>query len=426
MIVEKPDSERLALLYRVSQTFNSTLDLDEVLVRVMDEVILATRAERGFLMLREPGGRLSFRAARGMDHRTLEAPEFQVSRSVVEQVAQEGRPVLTSDAQADERFSLRQSVITMGLRSILCAPLLVRNRISGVIYVDNRLKAGIFRPDDLDLLSAIAASAAIAIENARLYAVAVEKGRMERELQMARELQAGLLPGNAPHLDGWDIACRWQPALEVAGDFYDFVSAPGGELGWMIADVSGKGMAAALFMALTRSTIRASLANAASPAEGIAHANDLICADSTGGMFVTLFYARINARTNSVSYVNAGHDPPLLVRSGASRGDRSGRALAIPLARTGMLMGVTDGVSYEQRSIRLEPGDLLLCYTDGVTEALDAQDREYGAGRLCDLALGLSGASAAELIESIEADLAKFVLDSPPLDDRTLVVVKRF
>jgi phosphoserine phosphatase RsbU/P len=142
-------------------------------------------------------------------------------------------------------------------------------------------------------------------------------------------------------------------------------------------------------------------------------------------MFVTLFYAQMDAGTGDLTYVNAGHDPPFLVRPGASPGSPSGRAEAIQLARTGMLMGVCEGVPYDQRSVRLEPGDLLLCYTDGITEALDPQGREYGAERLCNIAVRLAGASAAELIQSIDADLAKFVLDRPPLDDRTLVVVKR-
>lgn len=424
-MTEERDAGRLALLCRLSQTFNSTLDLDEVLIRVMDEVIAATRAERGFLMLREPDGRLTFRAARGIAHRTLDAPEFHVSRSVVERVSDDGRPVLTSDAQADERFSLQQSVISMGLRSILCVPLLVRDRVSGVIYVDNRIRAGLFRPDDLALLNAIAASAAMAIENARLYALAIEKGRMERELQLARELQLGLLPRDAPRLDGWDIACRWQPALEVAGDYYDFVAAPGGELGWMIADVAGKGMAAALFMALSRSTVRGALANAASPAEGIARANDLLCADATDGMFVTLFYAQIDTQTGDLTYVNAGHDPPLLVRRTTPATDQSSETEVIRLARTGLLMGLIEGVPYEQRAVHLEPGDVLLCYTDGITEARDAQGGEYGAERLSGVVPGLARATAAELAGAIEASLTDFTGSQPLADDRTLVVVKR-
>ena len=296
----------------MAQAFNSSLDLDQVLGRVMDEVIAAVHAERGFVMLHEAGGQLVFRVARGIDQRTIEDPSFQISRGVLAQVAAEGRPVLTSDAQHDDRFSMRQSIVSLGLRSILCVPLVVRDQVTGVIYVDNRLHAGIFTPADLELLTAIASSAAIAIENARLYQAAVETGRLERELQMARELQAGLIPHETPHAAGWEFVARWQPARQVAGDFYDFIPAAGDHIGIVVADVADKGMAAAIFMALTRSTVRASLAGAPSPAEGIARANRLICADAAGGMFVTLFYAELDPLTGLLTYVNAGHDPAIL------------------------------------------------------------------------------------------------------------------
>ena len=170
----QPSPDRLSLLYRLSQTFNSSLDLDEVLRRVMDEVIAVTRAERGFLMLRDADDQLAFRAARGMDQQTIGAPEFQISRSVVEDVAQEGKPRLTNDAQSDAWLQKRQSVVGLRLRSILCVPLQIKGATIGVIYVDNRLQAGIFTRDDLELLTSIAASAAVAIENARMYQVAVD------------------------------------------------------------------------------------------------------------------------------------------------------------------------------------------------------------------------------------------------------------
>ena len=176
--------DRLALLYRLSQTFNSSLDLDEVLNLVMDEVIAVTRAERGFVTLLEPDGSLVFRVARGMDQKTIDDPQFQISRSVVERVAREGEPILTGDAQRDDRFDMRRSVMVLGLRSIVCVPLKIKDQISGVVYVDNRLQTGIFTDADLELLTAIASSAAIAIENARLYQVAVEKGRLWRRPRM--------------------------------------------------------------------------------------------------------------------------------------------------------------------------------------------------------------------------------------------------
>ncbi|HLF88610.1 MAG TPA: GAF domain-containing protein [Anaerolineales bacterium] len=173
--------EHLALLFRLTKIFNSSLHLETVLNQVMDETIAAVRAERGFIMLRDERGRLEFQTARGMSRETIDHPEFEVSRSVVETVARTGEAVFTSDAQEDARFLRRTSVIGLGLRSILCVPLQVMDIVTGVMYVDNRLQAGIFKEADLELLTSIASSAAVAIENARLYQVALEKARMEKD-----------------------------------------------------------------------------------------------------------------------------------------------------------------------------------------------------------------------------------------------------
>jgi sigma-B regulation protein RsbU (phosphoserine phosphatase) len=417
----KPPSDRLALLYRLSQTFNSSLDLDEVLNRVMDEVIAAMRAERGFVMLRQADGDLTFCAARGMDQETIDAPQFQISRSVVERVAREGQPILASDARIDDRFSMRQSVRILGLRSILCVPLKVKDEVSGVVYVDNRLQAGIFAQADLELLTAIAASAAIAVENARLYQVAVEKGRLERELQVAREVQSSFLPRETPQVPGWEFAARWQPAREVAGDYYDFIPLAGGRLGLVIADVSDKGMPAALFMALTRSIVRASVGRAPSPADGIAHANRLICADSTSGMFVTLFYALLNPATGEFTYVNAGHNPPLVCR----KNDSADQARLTRLARSGMVLGVLGDAPFEQHTLRLGPGDLVLFYTDGVTDAIDAHEQDFGMERLQRLILEHRGAPAADVVAALEQAIRDFTGSTAPFDDMAMVVMKR-
>lgn len=411
----QPSGERLALLYRLSQTFNSSLDLDEVLNRVMDEVITIMQAERGFVMLREEDGRLTFRVARGMDRNTIDEPEFQVSRGVVERVAREGQPILTSDAQSDDRFSMRESVLSLKLRAILCVPMHTKDRISGVIYVDNRLQAGIFTAEDRDLLTAIASSAAIAIENARLYQVAVEKGRLERELQMAYDVQAGLLPRQVPQFPGWEFAAKWQPAREVAGDYYDFIPLNEDQLGVVIADVSDKGMPAALFMTLTRSIIRASTQLTGSPAQGIAHANRLLCADATRGMFVTLFYALLHP-SGRITYVNAGHNPPLLYRNGEEE--------PTALTRTGMALGVEVDTLYEQRSVQLAPEDYVLLYTDGVVDATDSDFQSFGLGRLQNVAGGRIGAPALEVATGLEQAVRDFTGTGNPYDDLTWVVMR--
>ncbi len=410
-----PSADWLALLYRISQDFNSSLDLDEVLNRVIDEVIAAVRAERGFLMLRDAAGQLRFRVARGIDRHTIEQPQFQVSRSVIVRVAEEGRPLLTSNAQDDARLKAHHSVAVLGLRSILCVPLQIKGSLLGVIYVDNRLQSGIFQPADLDLLTAIASSAATAIENARLYQVAVEQGRLERELQMARDLQASLLPREAPRLAGWDFAAYWQPARQVSGDFYDFIPTEQG-VGVVIADVSDKGMPAALFMALSRTIVRASLIRADSPAAGMTQANRLICADSPNSMFVTLFGAQITAG-GDLTYVNAGHNPPYLYRAAADQ--------PLRLARTGMALGIDDTLRFEQHTAHLDPGDTLILYTDGMLDALNVRGEEFGDTRLRRVCARHCAEPAAQIIAALRDEVLTFVGDQPLADDCTVVIVKR-
>ncbi len=409
----------LTLLYQLTKTFNSTLDLDEVLNRVMDEVITGVHAERGFVMLSDPDGQLAFRVARGMDQTSIESPQFQVSRSVVERVAREGEPVLTSDAQTDERFNIRQSVVLLGLRSILCVPLKLKDNAIGVIYVDNRLQAGIFTDADLRLLSAIASSAAIAIENARLYQLAVEKGRLEQELATARRVQVGLMPRQMPSIPGWEFVARWTPARQVGGDYYDFIETENNKLGMVIADVTDKGMPAALFMAFTRTIVRSNLDNAASPSAGISRANRLICRDSDQGMFVTLFYASIDPETNEITFVNAGHNPPALVS--ASKQNSPVTWVSV----TGMPLGVEEDSQYTQEVIALKPGDFLAMYTDGITESMDAQENQFGMQRLEKVLQLNRHKSSDEIAAAIEHAIEEFTGGITPNDDITLVIARR-
>ncbi len=413
----KLTADRLALVYQLSKTFNSSLDLEDVLNTVMDEVIAAIHAERGFVVLRTDEGRLDFRAARGMVQETLDQPEFQISRGVVESVVGSGEGLLTSDALQDERFMSRQSVMSLGLRSILCAPLRVKERVLGAIYVDNRLHAGIFLSADLELLNAIASSAASAIENARLYQVAVDKGRMERELSMARRVQTGLIPESIPELAGWEFAASWLPAREVAGDFYDFIPRDGRDLGLVIADVTDKGMGAALFMALTRSMVRASLEGESSAAEAISKANRLICANSTTAMPVTLFYGRVTPAGGELIYVNAGHNPPLLYRSASASFEE--------LGRTGLVLGVDASIQLDQRSTTLQPGDCLVLYTDGVTDALNAAEQPFGEQRLRGAIQASASGSARAISLGLLQALQEFIGGADPFDDITLLVAKR-
>jgi serine phosphatase RsbU (regulator of sigma subunit) len=238
---------------------------------------------------------------------------------------------------------------------------------------------------------------------------------------MALGVQASLLPSETPQVPGWAFEARWQPARTVSGDYYDFIALDGGQLGLVIADVSDKGMPAAVFMALTRSTIRATVSQLASPAEAIAEANRLICADSADGMFVTLFYARLEPASGVLTYVNAGHNPPLLCRAG----DRGGAGVLEELRPTGMALGIVEDFPFEQRPLELQPGDSILLYTDGVPDASNEDQEQFGMERLRRVILEQGIAPVADMVSSLEYAIAELTGGATQFDDIAILAMKR-
>jgi len=408
--------QHLATLYQITRELNSSLDLDVVLENVMDRVIEVTGAERGFLMLRNEGnGDLEFKVARGIDRQALTSPEFQVSTTIIRKVVQTRQPLLTDNAQFDKRFTRGESIMILGLRSILCVPILVRERMTGLVYVDNRLQAGLFNEGHRELLAAFAMQAGIAIENARLYQVAVEKGRMEKELQMAQDIQRGLLPHVLPILPGYDIAAAWHSAREVAGDFYDYFPANGDGLGVVIADVSDKGAPAAIFMAVARSLIRGAALASDTPEAMLRQTNLTLLQDTESGMFVTVYYAILHPG-GQVTGVNAGHNRPLLVR--ASQGAHEF------LPRGGRPLGWFEDLPVSAISVQLVPGDVMVLYTDGLTEAENRRGEPFGEDRLVDVVQECAGQPAEKIKARLIAAVETFRDGAPPFDDLTLVVVR--
>jgi phosphoserine phosphatase RsbU/P len=412
--VENP--EHLATLYEITRELNSSLDLDVVLENIMDRVIDVTGAERGFLMLRDDDtGHMEFQVARGMDRSDLASPEFEVSTSVMRNVQRTGLPLLTDNAENDDRFTRGESIMILGLRSILCVPIKVREKLIGLVYVDNRLHVGLFDEGHRDLVTAFASQAGIAIENARLYQVAVEKGRMEKELQMAKEIQKGWLPQNLPDVPGYELAAYWRAAREVAGDFYDCFRLPDGDLGVVMADVSDKGAPAALFMAVSRSLIRSAAMTLDSPEAGLRQANLSILNDTETGMFVTVYFTVLHPE-GYITGINAGHNCPLLVRPGAGTHEF--------LPRGGRPLGWFEELPIAAVPYQLEPGDILVLYTDGVTECENMHGEPYGEGRLVEVTSAHANRSADEILDAIAASLLDFAGDAPPFDDTTLFVVR--
>lgn len=412
--VESLGQEHLKTLYDFSLNMNSSLDFNTVLNNFMDSVMEITNAQRGFVMIDEnQTGNLRVIVARGLDNSTL--AEEGYSTTIVNQVIETRQPLLTNNAQVDSRFQPGQSIIMRGLRAILCAPMIVQDRLLGAVYVDTAMRSGAFTPDDLGLLNAVCGLAGAAIENARLYRVAVEKGRMERELQMARDIQQGLMPEHMPTVEGYEITARWRAAREVAGDFYDVFTLDDGKLGVVIADVSDKGAPAAMFMAVARTMIRSHAHASDSPVETLALTNDLILEDAGGGMFVTAFHSMFEPHGRSV-HVNAGHNPPLLFR-------HKTKELSF-MPRGGRAIGWFPDNPLSAVELQMEPGDLLIYYTDGLTEAENHQHDFFGEQRLCDAIVSAQDLPTDELSDHILSKVDEFIDGAPPFDDLTLVVVR--
>ena len=282
------------------------------------------------------------------------------------------------------------------------------------------------RSKRIEIITGISQQAALAIQNDLLQQETVERERLEREMQLAREIQSAFLPQNLPELPGWDLQVYWRPAREVGGDFYDFFELPGDRLGLVIADVADKGMPAALFMTLVRTLVRATVQVLDSPARVVERVNDLLVPDATRGMFVTLVYAVLDLKTGRLRAANSGHNPPLMLHR-PCRFERIGRG--------GMALGVEAGARTQSHSYTLEPGELLVMYTDGVTEAFSPDGEMFGEERLlntieetaqCYSSLAQSEQlSARVLLDAIDHKVIDFIGESVPYDDLTLVVLKR-
>ncbi len=411
--LNKIDHEHLLTLYEITRTMNSSLEFDEVLENVMDSMMQVTRAQRGFLMIVDDRtGRLRIVVARSNEG---DPAEESYSTTIVNEVVTTHKPLLTNNAQFDDRYKVGQSIILKGLRAILCAPMLVKDRLVGVVYVDTSIRSGSFKESDLFLLSAVAGQAAIAIENARLYRVAVEKGRMERELQMAHEFQQSLLPRRVPEIPGYEVVGRWQSAREIAGDFYDLFALSDDTMGVVIADVSDKGAPAALFMASTRSMIRSHALAGFSPFDTLSRTNDMLVDDSSDGSFVTVYYSLFQIGGGAV-HVNAGHNPPLIYQEAA-------REVSF-MPRGGRALGWFPNNPLKPVDQPLHPGDVIVYYTDGLTDAENRSGESYGEERLAKALADCGRQSAQQILEYLVNEVECFCAGVPAFDDLTLCVVR--
>ncbi len=414
--------EALSRQYRILDTLREAANqlvvhrpLPEVFELLLDLLFAAVPAQRGAILLREDvPARLELKASRSRNG----LPFVSVSRAIADRVLGQGNALLLDDALRDPAFSSAESIINGGVRSALCAPLWFANgereETVGLVYLDSHSLVDAFDEEDLGLVTAIASVAAVKIHTTRLLKESRDNRRLQEEVRVAAAMQADLLPQTTPTLPGWSLAGGSRPCLAMGGDYYDWELGADG-LRLVLADVSGKGAAAAVLMAAVRALVRSRWAEA-----DLARASRLISRavfdNVPASRYATAFLARLDPPTGRLRFVNAGHQPALIVRA-------DGTAQA--LGSSGVPLGLMESASYTAAEAMLGPGDTLLIFSDGISEARDAAGTELGVDRLVEILRAGQGLDAPALVPRIEHALDEFSSSAPIEDDRTLLVLKR-
>lgn len=411
-------ARELHAMRTVSHFMATGAELDELLRLIVNELVETIGASRGTVFLIDEENDELFSRVFLEETGALKEIRVKLGEGIAGRVAVTGEVLNIKNAYKDSRLSpIYDQMTGQRIHTILTAP--IRNpqgKIIGVVQLLDK-KGGPFTSRDERLLTAMAAQAAISIENARLYEQEIKQRLLNQELDTARIIQQSFLPQLIPQHPNWDIGAFWRPMREVAGDFYDFYRLPDGRLGLVVADVSGKGVPAALFMALSVTVLRFAMSLGFSPREVMYRANQAILSDQKSHMFATAFVGYLDLDSSVLQYASAGHDPPLLFRSATGRCEY--------LEAPGVAIGLFPEAHYVEETVILGEGDVLVLYTDGITEVTDAYEEEFGEERLEELVIQNASRTAQELTDLIINAAATFAVLERAVDDETLVVIKR-
>jgi serine phosphatase RsbU (regulator of sigma subunit)/pSer/pThr/pTyr-binding forkhead associated (FHA) protein len=424
VVAAASELRNLAGLLEGLRALGSGRVLDDVLTLVLDAAIDVTGAERAFIMLASAGQPLAFTRGRGRGRVTLTGQTFATSRKIPDTVFATGQPLIVEDLLDTELAAAHTGTVAIGIRHVLCTPLrLVRyvERVEdrtedqriGVLYLDSRERGALGSASTRSALETLSAEAAVAIENARLYREALERAKLEQELQMAAGIQQALLPigdvtGGFFTIAGTSIACR-----SVGGDFFDYLDRPGGPFGFMLGDVAGKGSPAALLAAAVLGMFSAEAEYHTSPGALMARLNGGLLRRHIEARFVTAFYG-VLAPDGSLTYSNAGHNPPMLVTADGVRRLDTG----------GLVLGLFAHGAFDEETLTLQPGDAVVVFSDGVTEAFDEAGGEFTDERLLAAVRTHRGQAPRVWLDALLAEVRAFCGRATPSDDLTILVIR--
>ncbi|MDA1186102.1 MAG: SpoIIE family protein phosphatase [Acidobacteria bacterium] len=396
----------------------------DVLALVLDSAIDVTGAERGFIMLANTEGHLEFRLGRARGRVTLSGQTFETSRKIPEDVFATGRQRIVEDLLDGAEAGQHMGIIEMGIRHVLCTPLrLVRyvekaeeggeERRIGVLYLDSRERGRLRSQLARTALETLSAEAAIAIENARLYRAALERSQLDQEIKIAASIQQALLPASNRTGSFFSTAGTSVPCRSVGGDFFDYTDLSDGQFGFILGDVAGKGPPAALLAAMALGMFDAESSHQARCAPVVTTLNRGVASRGISGRFITAFYATL-AADGSLLFSNAGHNAPILISGTEVRRLETG----------GMVLGMFEHATFEEEAVALAPGDVIVAFSDGVSEAMNEAEEEYTDERLIAAVHANRGCAPEALLDALLADVRRFCGKATPNDDVTMVVVR--
>ena len=417
-IADAPESQDVARLHTLTQLARELIEdrpMDQLFGFIVDRVMEHLHPSRAAIALLGHDGR-SFTKVEVRRQDETDASELTISHTLLAEVVEEKKALAFVDVGADEKLRTAQSIIMQGIHSILCAPLMIGNSVVGVLYVDFLFTQRSIAEDDVRLVAQIGRFAATKLETTRLREEAIQKRIMDEELKTASAIQRRLLPAAPAAIEGFTFVGKNQPCRTVSGDYYDFAIRPDGKVYFVIGDVSGKGVTAGLMMAGLQVAFRIFSKSDPDPATLVSQLNVALKENLPQSKFVTLFLGRLDTRTGRIEYVNAGHTPPLLLT-------RSG---AVELGDSDLLLGVVARAEFTNRVLQLAPGDSLVLYTDGVTEARDAEGNDLGSSVIGGALATLHGSDANALATAVNRTVLEHVGDAENLDDDvTLLIVSR-
>ncbi|MEX0717789.1 MAG: SpoIIE family protein phosphatase [Planctomycetaceae bacterium] len=413
----RPEAKLRAVL-EIGRHLGRVLDLEDVLQTTLDRLFqIFPQADDGFVVLVEPDGeKLSVKALKSrMPEGDL---EVRVSKTIIQQALDSGEAILSADAAEDSRFDSSHSVSNLRIRSMMCVPLIGNSGTPlGAIQLDSKGLSRQFLDDDLEMLASVASQISLAVENAHMHQELLQQRDMQRDLEFATQVQLGFLPSQRPRIAGYELCDYYEAALRVGGDCFDYVPLPDGRLAITLGDVAGKGVPAALLMARLYSASRYQLLLTDTAAAALAGLNGEIASGGLGHRFVTYVVAVLDPRRHVVTIANAGHLPPL-TRS------KAGKVKSIGKKDSGMPLGIVPDQTFKEIELKIAPGDTLLLYTDGITEAMNSRHEIYGRQGLEKYLAGARG-DVERTVQELVEDVERFSESQTQRDDVCLVAIRR-